>query len=165
MTTRQLAVRTVMLVGGLLVLCAASWCAASAAATLQPRQQADLAGHTVFAYRQWQSTGLYLNTGDQVEIRAQGQWSYSPVIGLHGPAGGGRMAPAYYPLPSAQGGALLAKVGEAGRVFFVGGRRAIFVADRAGLLYLGINDDLLGDNVGQLSIDIQVIRPTATPAP
>lgn len=164
MTTRQLAVRAVMLVGGLLVLCALSWCAASAAATWQPRQQADLAGHAVYAYRQWQSTGLFLNTGDRVEIRAQGQWSYSPVVGLHGPAGGGRMAPAYYPLPGYWGGGLLGRVGDAGPAIFVG-LRTTFRADRPGLLYLGINDDLLGDNVGKLSIDIKVTRPTATPAP
>jgi len=165
MKTRQLVLRTVVLAGSLLALCAASWCAASAAALWQPHSQADLAGKSVYAYRQWQSTGLYLNDGDWVDLRAQGQWSYSPAVGPHGPAGGGRMAPAYYPVPSAPGGALLARVGETGPAFFAGGSHEIFRADRPGLLYLGINDDLLGDNVGVLSIKIKVTSPTPTPAP
>jgi hypothetical protein len=163
MMTRQKVARGVVLVGSLLALCAASWCATSVATLWQPHPQAELSAQSVYAYRQWQSTGLYLNAGDRVYLTAQGQWSYSPVAGFHGPAGG-RWAPSYYPLPTALGGALLGRVGETGEVFFVGPRVA-FSPAQAGLLYLGINDDLLSDNTGVLTVKIRVASPTPTPAP
>jgi hypothetical protein len=163
MMTRPRVAQVVVLVGSLLALCAASWCATGVATLWQPHPQTDLIAQTVYAYRQWQSTGLYLNVGDRVDLTAQGQWSYSPEAGFHGPAGG-RWAPSYYPLPTALGGALLGRVGETGDVFFVG-PRAVFSPSQAGLLYLGINDDLLGDNSGVLAVKIKVVSPTPTPNP
>ncbi len=139
-----------------LFACAAAW--AARPDTWQPRQQSGTLSHTVYAYRQWQSTGVKLNAGDRFVIRAKGQWTYSPEVGLHGP-GGGLPAPPNYPYPYASGGALLGRVGESGEAFYVGSR-SFGYAEAPGLLYLRINDDLLGDNKGQLSLDIQV-----TPAP
>ena len=63
----------------------------------QPIHQGQLFTSTVYAYRQWQSTGFYLQPGDQVDIRASGSWMYSPVAGLHG-AEGGEPAPPNYPV-------------------------------------------------------------------
>lgn len=129
----------------------------------RPVVQSTLFSHTVYAYRQWQSTGYYLNEGDEVLIRAQGQWSYSPEVGENGPEGG-PPAPNYYPLPSSPGGALLGRIGEDGTIFDIGPGARVNVT-QAGMLYVGINDDLLGDNKGQLGLEITVIAPTATAAP
>lgn len=38
-----------------------------------------LAQPRIYAYRDWQSTGLMLHTGDRVYIRARGTWLYTPV--------------------------------------------------------------------------------------
>jgi hypothetical protein len=154
--------RVLVLFGSALALCVASWCATSAATLWSPHSQAALLTQSVYAYRQWRSTGIYLQTGDRVTLTATGQWTYSPAeVGLHGPEGG-KWAPAYYPLPSAPGGALLGRVGETGQVFYVG-HRLTFTAPAPGLLYLGINDDLLGDNVGALTVKIDVAAATPTP--
>jgi hypothetical protein len=149
------------LVGTAIVLCAATWVLNPL--TWQPEPHSALLGHTVYAYRQWQSTGVELNVGDQFRLRANGKWEYSPIVGLNGPRGG-RPAVDSYPLPWALGGALLGRIGESGEPFLVGAS-ARGVADTHGILYLRINDDLLGDNAGTLDVDIEVVRNTATPAP
>ena len=162
MNTRLNLARVLVLMGSTLALCASSWCVTSAVTLWRPHTQADLISQGVYAYHPWQSMGKYLNLGDQVTLTAMGQWTYSPqAVGLHGPEGG-LPAPAYYPLPAAPGGALLGRVGETGPVFYVG-RRLSFVATAPGLLYLGINDDLLGDNVGELTVKVEVVTATPTP--
>jgi hypothetical protein len=146
-----------------LILAPTALCAATLALRPQewaPRRQADLRTITVYAYRQWQSLGLDLATGDQVRIRAGGQWQYSPYVGLHGPEGGGKPVTVNtYPMPNLDGGVLLGRIGEAGEIFYVGRGTTWFVTE-PGRLFLRINDDLLGDNVGQLTITVDV-----TPAP
>jgi hypothetical protein len=82
---------------------------------------------------------------------------------MHGPQGG-RPAVASYPMPNMPGGALIGRVGEAGAPFYVGARAGGYV-ERAGYLFLRINDDLLGDNVGTMAVDIDVVRATVTPSP
>ncbi len=162
MNTRVRVVQVLVLASSVLALCAASWYAASAAAFWQPKSFTALSTRAVYAYRQWQSTGLYLNAGDRLKLTASGQWSYSPEAGPHGPRGA-LPAPAYYPMPGALGGALLGRLGEAGDVFYVGDRFT-YVAPQAGFFYLQINDDLLGDNVGELTLQIEVELAPATPA-
>jgi hypothetical protein len=103
-----------------------------------------------------------VNTGDRVTIRARGEWSYSPFVGLHGPEGGNRPSPGTYPLPNLPGGVLLGRIGEAGQSFYVG-RGTTYFAEDAGTLYLRINDDLLGDNVGQLRLDVSIIPAPVQP--
>jgi len=133
-------------------LCSAGWYAQPG--RWRPHAQSELLTHTVYAYRQWQSTGLKLNAGDRFTITARGDWSYSPVVGLTGPEGG-LPAPTYYPLPQVSGGALIGRVGEDGAPFYVG-RRATGSAAEAGPLYVRINDDLLGDNWGELRLEIEI---------
>jgi len=153
---RHLFSRALWLALPVLLLCSAGW-------YTQPgrwriHRVGELLAHTVYAYRQWQSTGLKLNAGDRFTITARGDWSYSPVVGPTGPEGG-LPAPTYYPLPYVSGGALIGKVGENGAPFYAGWR-ATGSAAEAGVLYLRINDDLLGDNKGQLQLEIKI-----TPAP
>jgi hypothetical protein len=135
------------------ILCPSEW---------KPISANNLAVKAVYAYRQWQSLGLDLEAGDQVTIRAEGQWQYSPYVGLHGPEGGGKpVTVSTYPLGDryggVDGGALIGRVGESGELFYVGRGTTIFV-EQAGKLFLRINDDLLGDNKGALTVNVTVTR-------
>jgi hypothetical protein len=56
------------------------------------------------------------------------------------------------PIPSVPAGALVARIGN-GRPFAVGDQRSIR-APGSGRLYLGINDDYLGDNSGEFRVNI-----------
>jgi hypothetical protein len=129
----------------------------------RPVYQTDTLTHTIYAYRQWQSSGVKLEVGDRVTVRARGDWLYSPIVGTHGPQGGRPAVPSY-PLPQVPGGALVGRVGESGEPFYVGARTTVYV-DRSGYLFLRINDDLLGDNVGTMTVEIDVIRAPVTPSP
>jgi hypothetical protein len=148
------------LVVGPAILCAATF--AIRPDTWRPHARTDFTTYRVYAYRQWQSTGLRLNQGDSVRITARGEWLYSPYVGLHGPAGGAKPAAAWYPMPLAPGGALLGRIGEQGELFYVGSR-AYWYAEAPGFLFLRINDDLLGDNSGELEIELELIRAAETP--
>ena len=111
---------------------------------------------TVYAYRDWQSTIYTLNPGDSVRIAATGSWMYSPEVGLHGPEGSRyHMAPESYPVPYAPGGILLGRIGENGQPFVVG-RGTFDTAQENGKLYLRINDDRLGDNEGELAVEMEI---------
>lgn len=118
-------------------------------------RQEDLGRTRVFAYRGWQSVGVRLNAGDRVEISAGGEWLYTPDE-VHGPEGHARYpAPSYYPLSNAPGGVLVGRIGENGAPFLVG-RGTWREVQQAGMLYLRINDDLLGDNWGWVEVDVEV---------
>ncbi|HUM37662.1 MAG TPA: hypothetical protein PLQ85_12395 [Anaerolineae bacterium] len=120
-----------------------------------PVRQETLAQPRIYAYRDWQSTGLMLHTGDRVYIRARGTWLYTPGE-YHGPEGHAKYrAPNTYPIPAIPGGILLGRIGDAGQPFAVGRGRTV-VADREGLLYLRINDDILSDNAGYVEVEITV---------
>lgn len=134
-----------------------------ASAAWGPQPQEALLVNRVYAYRGWQSTGVQLHTGDWYILRAKGTWLYSPFAGPNGPEGHRRYrAPGFYPLPGVGGGALIGRVGEDGAPFYVGSSMSDR-AERNGLLYVRIDDDLLGDNSGSLTIEVTVIAPTLTP--
>ena len=119
--------------------------------------QEELAPSRIYAYRDWQSTGVQLQRGDLVEIRATGRWLYTPDE-YHGPAGHPIYpAPAVYPISGIPGGALIGRVGEDGAPFYVGSR-ARQTVQRDGLLFLRINDDVLTDNDGVVEVKITVVR-------
>ncbi len=147
-----------LLLFGPAVLCAAT-------ATLRPldwrpRAYTDAGSYTVYAYRQWQSLGIEVKRGDLVRLTAHGQWQYSPLVGLHGPEGGGRPVTVdTYPLSTygAFGGVLLGRIGEDGQPFVVG-RGTTVMAETEGRLFLRINDDLIGDNKGALTVTVSVER-------
>jgi hypothetical protein len=121
------------------------------------RQEA-LHGPRIYAYRGWQSLGLFVKQGDRIDIQAQGSWLYTPDE-YHGPEGHARYpAPPFYPLPGVAGGALIGRIGETGQPFLVG-RRTSWFAERDGLLYLRIDDDLLGDNEGSVAVEVTITKP------
>ena len=126
-----------------------------------PVQKADLVERRVYAYRGWQSMGVALHPGEVVTITARGKWLYSPKVGYYGPEGAPPSrypAPSYYPLPNGIGGCLIGRVGEDGVPFYVG-RKITIRSDTTGLLYLRINDDIVTDNNGFLTVKIMVSTP------
>jgi hypothetical protein len=123
-------------------------------------QQADLAEKRVYAYRDWQSVGVILHGGDRFTIKAEGEWLYTPVGGYNGPEGHKTYwAPDFYPLPGGpRGGCLIGRIGQGGQPFYVG-RRYVSTAVSDGTLYLRINDDILSDNQGALTVLVTVEKP------
>jgi hypothetical protein len=131
------------------------FCALALTAAPPLRDARDLDALTIYAYRDWQSTGTVVKTDQRVSIRACGEWLYTPGE-WHGAEGHPRYrAPSFYPLPGICGGALIGKIGEAGKLFYVG---AYFTqhASTPGMLYLRIDDDILSDNEGSLQVDVRV---------
>jgi hypothetical protein len=130
-------------------------------AGLGPLQQDALFQPRIYAYRDWQSIGLQVNPGDQIRIGAQGTWLYTPGE-YHGPEGHHKYpSPNTYPINAVAGGILIGRIGEDGPPFTVGRGRMI-VADRSGVLYLRINDDILSDNEGFVTVEVSV-TPAETP--
>jgi hypothetical protein len=123
-------------------------------------QRADLAEKRVYAYRDWQSVGVILHGGDRFTIKAEGEWLYTPVGDYNGPEGHKTYwAPDFYPLPGGpRAGCLIGRIGESGQPFYVG-RRYVSTAVSDGTLYLRINDDILGDNQGALTVVVTVEKP------
>jgi hypothetical protein len=118
----------------------------------------------IYAYRDWQSTGLRVYEGDLLTIQAAGSWLYTPGE-VHGPQGHRTYrAPSFYPLPSVPGGALIGRIGEEGKPRYVG-ESARWPAQSGGMLYLRIDDDILSDNEGYVTVDIQVQTAEATAQP
>ena len=118
----------------------------------------------VYAYRGWQSTGLTVLPGDLLNMEAEGEWMYSPEAGVNGPRGHPVFtSPANYPVPGRPGGSLIGKIGEFGQPFYVG-RYVNHLSNvegqpQSGMVYLRINDDLLGDNRGYVTVRIDRIQP------
>ncbi|MEW5721429.1 MAG: hypothetical protein AB1817_22570 [Chloroflexota bacterium] len=141
-------------------LCAFCIFLALALTTAPPLRDArDLDALTIYAYRDWQSTGFSVKPEQRVSIRARGQWLYTPGE-WHGPEGHARYrAPSFYPLPNLPGGALIGKIGESGKPFLVGNARTLR-ASSEGMLYLRINDDILSDNEGQVEVELQTMPST-----
>ena len=102
----------------------------------------------------WTDTGIALTAGESVSISASG----TIYIGNSSVANGGVETPdgaacsdlgselLSFPLPSAPCWSLIGKIG-AGPAFFVGSS-ASFSSSGSGELFLGPNDDNLGDNTG-----------------
>jgi hypothetical protein len=121
---------------------------------------------TVMADNAWVDTGIAVRRGDRLDLnttgtiylRANGQSEASPA----GAVDGSRAARA--PMPGLPTGALIGRIGN-GRPFGIGNQSTI-VAPAAGELFLGINDDYLGDNSGQFTVTLSgtpVSSPYARP--
>lgn len=129
---------------------------------LAPFSQEELSHPRIYAYRDWQSVGVQVDPGDRIYVRARGTWLYTPEE-YHGPEGHHEYrAPNTYPMPSIPGGVLLGRIDEAGRIFPVG-RGGTFTADEFGQLYFRINDDILSDNEGYVTVEVEVTAQEEEP--
>ena len=134
------------------------WCSMPQEAKRGQVEHESLDRIQVFAYRDWQSASLRVHEDDVVAMEAEGTWLYTPGE-YHGPEGHRRYrSPSFYPLPGVPGGALIGRIGEDGELFYVG-KRVRRQAQRDGLLYLRIDDDILSDNEGFVVVEIEVSRP------
>ena len=139
----------------LALIAIAGWCRVPQEIRRGQIEHGSLAKIQIFAYRDWQSTGLRVHEQEIVDISAQGTWLYTPGE-YHGPKGHQRYSsPSFYPLPGVPGGALIGRIGEEGEPFYVGEhmRRQV---EHNGLLYLRIDDDILSDNEGFVQVEVQI---------
>lgn len=110
------------------------------------------------------NTGLFLSSGDLLEISASGIWSNAPPSYnlIFGPNGNPyeNILPGYpgagYPVA-----ALLGKIGN-NPYFFIGSDYSNY-ATRSGVLYLGFNDTDYGNNWGIINADVN-ISPVPEPS-
>jgi hypothetical protein len=102
-------------------------------------------------------SGLYLITGDRVRLTATGEVNTLPpdFENRASPAGNGFPCTPSCRLPSAQFGALIGRIGEQGAWFFVG-PNLTFTATQTGMLYLGVNDTIHDNNIGQFTVGTKV---------
>jgi hypothetical protein len=107
------------------------------------------------ATQQWTATSIRVNQGDRLTFQSNGTIQLRPA-GNNDAASvagslNGRRAP-QSPIPGALAGALIGRI-DSGQPFGIGDQTSI-VAPASGLLYLGVNDDLLTDNSGQFTVKI-----------
>jgi hypothetical protein len=129
----------------------------------------------------WQNSGVSLQYGDPVSIRyLRGGWTTWNGTISPGDANGPVDSHPYIcaehmtaslceePVPNAQKGALVARIGDNGIPFLVG-NELDFTAGNTGTLWLGINDGpstaSLSDNTGSVAISIAVQPSPRPPSP
>ena len=107
----------------------------------------------VNANRQWTDTGIDVNAGDQVMFQPSGEVLIGRSPGQNAtPDGNPSYRSAGYPDPSVPGGALIGKVGAKGKPFGIGTQTQPLPMPASGRLYLGVNDNEIGDNSGAFTV-------------
>jgi hypothetical protein len=103
----------------------------------------------------WVPTNITVRRGDRISFSVSGQIELSDESGDSAVAGGsvrGRRA-AGSPIPDALAGALIGRVGNSGPIAI--GDQAQVTMPAAGQLFLGVNDDHVGDNRGEFVVQVQ----------
>ena len=107
------------------------------------------------ANQQWTPTGIRVSFGDKLQLQISGQISLRPndPKDVAIPQGSllQRRAP-NAPMPDVLAGALIGRI-DGGKPFGIGNLSSI-LAPASGMLYLGINDDVVSDNSGQFTVVI-----------
>jgi hypothetical protein len=103
----------------------------------------------------WVDAGIDVRDGQMVYFRAAGQvtWGKGRKDGPEGE----RNSPSNpsRPIPNRPGASLIGKVGERSRdLFFIGNEQGPIRVRGNGRLFLGINDDFLGDNSGNWRVTV-----------
>jgi hypothetical protein len=126
-----------------------------AVATGGTSAQPSVPGATVVpGNQQWVATGLTVRRGETITFQTTGEVQLSASANDKAQAAGAmsqRKAPGS-PLPSEFAGALIARIGN-GQPFAIGNQTSVRMPE-SGPLYLGINDDAVGDNSGQFNVVI-----------
>lgn len=118
-------------------------------------------GVRVPANQPWTATGIRVTEGQTVTFAVQGEVQLSTAGDDRATAAGaaaGRRAADRAPLPSALAGALVGRIGN-GAPFGIG-NQTLVPMPATGELFLGVNDDEVGDNSGGFVVDV---RPQAVP--
>src|SRR5215470_16980178 len=125
----------------------------------QPRQESRPRGLRekqvmVVANAAWSDTGIDLQSGQTIYLEAMGNITWGP--GRHAGPEGEHDSPRNNarPIPNRPGGSLIGRVGSSSDPFFVGDDKGAIRVRGAGRLFLGINDDNLGDNSGYFRVTV-----------
>ncbi len=102
----------------------------------------------------WTNTGLVVRQGQRLRINATGRVSlgggrFSTPSGLQGSTDGEKL------MRTEATGALIAVIGDDNDEFLMIGTRRDFVAQRDGVLFLGVNEGNLNDNTGTYDVVIE----------
>src|SRR5206468_2333194 len=125
---------------------------ASPAAVATTGQNANSRTVTVNANTQWNDTGVTVKKGDRVSFQTTGQIKFGQgAEQTAGPDGNGNSMNPGYPVPVVGAGALIGKVGNSA-AFPIGSNTQPIVMPADGRLYLGVNDNQLGDNSGAFNV-------------
>jgi len=122
---------------------------------------ASASGVRVPANQPWTSTGIRVTEGQTVTFNVQGEVQLSTSGDDRATAAGAavnRRAADRAPLPSALAGALVGRIGN-GAPFGIG-NQTVVPMPATGELFLGVNDDEVGDNSGGFVVDV---KPQAAP--
>ena len=112
-------------------------------------------GVVVSGQQKWTPSGLAVRKGDRLTFAATGEIQLSANANdTATAAGSSQRKAAGAPLPNANAGALIGRVGPTGPIFAIGDQNSLTVQEN-GQLFLGINDDETGDNRGEYRVTIQ----------
>jgi hypothetical protein len=112
-------------------------------------------GVVVSGQQKWTPSGLVVRRGDRLTFATTGEIQLSANANdTATAAGSSQRKAAGAPLPNANAGALIGRVGPNGPVFAIGDQSSLTVQE-SGQLFLGINDDETGDNRGEFRVKIQ----------
>ena len=102
----------------------------------------------------WTDSGVDVRGGQGVLFTASGEVRWGP--NRRDGAAGERNSPFNQgrPMPDRNAAALIGKIGENGDPFFIGDVKEAIRVRGSGRLFLGLNDDYLGDNAGSLRVVI-----------
>lgn len=116
--------------------------------------------------RNWQDSGVEVQPGEWVEIvQVGGEWTNQQGFEPPFDANGNFPFPFQEDalLPAVPIGRLVAKIGESSPAYFEPGRWAVLKPDRAGKLFLAMNDNEYEDNDGLIVVEV-IKRPRVTAA-
>jgi PA-IL-like protein len=102
----------------------------------------------------WTDAGIDVRAGQSILFTATGEVRWGP--NRRDGAAGERNSPFNQgrPMPDRNAAALIGKIGENGDPFFIGDAKEAIRVRASGRLFLGLNDDYLGDNAGSLRVVI-----------
>jgi hypothetical protein len=118
---------------------------------------------TVNANQAWTSTGITVTKGQVVTLASSGEVQLSSDAADVAMLGGSKLGRRITngPLPGALAGALIGRVGN-GQAFGIGDQATLTMPD-SGLLFLGVNDDNVGDNQGAFTVTVTAQPVTSRP--
>ena len=107
---------------------------------------------TVAANVPWSDTGITVPAGETIYFDAAGTVRWGPDR-RDGPAGENNSPrnPGR-PMPNRPAAGLIGRVGSSDDLFFIGNDQTAIRMRSSGRLYLGLNDDFLGDNSGSFRV-------------
>lgn len=124
-----------------------------------PQVDAPAGSFHVAANTKWTPTNIHVRRGESVQFDARGQIELSTNaqdIASTAGATSGRKPGYGAPAPQFPAGALLGRIGENGQPFAIGNQTQPLPMNADGMLYLGVNDDEVGDNRGEFVVSARL---------